>query len=655
MAQTVEQVRELIRMDTAELKQLSDTAEKVMRRRDTRIVRARALGATGPELVADTGMSEGRISQIAPARAAKATRAAKETTPSESAAADSEGEPAAGRMPTPEEELPPRFRPGSSLAIQSLVATLDDGKPLVTDRWSKTQDERPCMFVDTRSGAWSTPDARHGRIEWTRGTVGELLAQIPGPIQRVFLVGPRPGLTPEGLAAAHGRADDALRNWFLGEIPAGWVMSPQGHYLSEEPVGHWERERQEHDGARHVLEVMLADQWFGDGEYSVREAAHAWYLLQRWVAEKFGEDAIMLATPATTGRDLWRRTIGWTKDKKPQVYPVLSDELRGLISSTSGQGRREVLTDGPRRVPGFAQYDMRFAYSALAWGMPVGAPTMVTSQQFAALPEGEQMQMLAKRGRWLVRATVPNGWNGPGILMAPSGPKGWCYPKTPGQSFATWTTGSELMLALHNEWPVSIWEGFYFTEGKPLNTWKDRLTEQYLAWQIPTDAIPAPVARLARAALRSMMLFSLGAFASRTHLVTHTVPNTPAGEKQLPSRAPVRIVGDHWVWEEKAERSGWVARLAHPEWSAEIWGRCRARLLQCPTGTKGVYTGALHVPPGAVLGMRTDALYLGYDPGWKDDGQVGRFRRQAYIDHEIDRPVTDAELSALKRSAQHDE
>ena len=51
---------------------------------------------------------------------------------------------------------------------------------------------------------------------------------------------------------------------------------------------------------------------------------------------------------AARAQDLWTRTIP-TKGKWAGGYPVLSEELRGLLHATGGQGRTELIL--PPRVP----------------------------------------------------------------------------------------------------------------------------------------------------------------------------------------------------------------------------------------------------------------------------------------------------------------
>jgi hypothetical protein len=271
---------------------------------------------------------------------------------------------------------------------------------------------------------------------------------------------------------------------------------------------------------------------------------------------------------------------------------------------------------------------------------------MVTGRTFDGLADEEQNAMLRRRGRWLVRATVPSNWEHVGILPTPARDGTWHWPSTPGTSFTSWSSASEVMLAREHGWRVDVQEGFHFDEGKPLNTWKDKLMQVYAA---DRPSVPPHVSRLVRSAARVMILATIGAFASRSRMVTHTAAEGAA----LPDDAPVREVGGVYVWEAAGERSEWTVRTAHPEWAAEIWARCRARLLQAPA-VGGVRTGALHVPPGTVIGMRTDGITLAGDPGWPDEGKPGQFRLtgRARTDGGLLWPQSDAALSALKRFAE---
>lgn len=630
------------------------------------------LGAGAPDLAEDSGYSVPRITQLVGGvrklRAEAGTPAPKRRSPKrndETAQDEPEPEPEKVSEEAPklsgiaaavaevtgwgvqdESLLPERYKPGASARVGELLARNDKGKVLVSDFYRAEHTERATIFVEVDSGEWWSPAGKHGHIEWREGSAAELLRGLTleplTSVERVYFVGHRPGVTPER-TRVHGSAADAARSWYLADVP-GWTAA--GHYLADEValIGRW-RGTGRWDGRE--VEVQRASVWFGEGVYAARDAGLAWAVLRRAVAEEF-PGGVLLSSPSTTGRDLWRRVI----PAKGDGFPVLSTELRELIHSTSGQGRRELVTVPPAeagRIPLVTQYDMRLAYAALAWGMPVGAPTMVTGREFAALPDEERSKLLMRRGRWLVRAHVPSGWDRVGILPTPRRDGTWEWPAVPGSTFTSWCSASELAVAVQHGWRCDVIEGFHFDEGKPLNTWKDKIVR---IWEneTRTAGMPPIVRTLVRSAARMMILSTVGAFASRSHPITRTVPVT--ADVKLPEDAPIREVNGMYIWEERPARTEWMERTSHPEWSAEIWGRCRARLLEAPTGTPGVKAGALHVPPGCVIGMRTDGITLAGDPGWPDDGAPGRFRLKGRMRGAFEWPTSDAELSALKRMAE---
>lgn len=632
----------------AELRRDRDLLARVQERITANIRLGVELGGSAPDLAADADVTVSRVGQIVggvrKAREAAGVEAPKRKRPARKAADE---EPAAAGdpqpAPQPEPELPERYAAGAASGVRQLLAHDGRNGLVVSDRYAPDREERATIFVEVDTGEWWSPTALSGHIPWREGSAAELLAGLAsGPlafVERVFFVGShRPGVTPER-ARRYGSAADAARTWFLADVE-GWTAA--GHYLADDValVGRWEREGR-------TVEVQRGATWFGEGVYTPRDAAMAWHLLRREVADAF-PGGVLMSTPATTGRDLWRRGI-----PAKGGFPVLSAELRELIQSTSGQGRRELVARPADvgRLPLVTQYDMRLAYAALAWGMPVGSPTMVTGRAWEAMPDDEQGNTLKRRGRWLVRATVPTGWDRVGILPTPSPDGTWAWPSTPGHTFTSWCSASELALARLHGWRCHIVEGFHFDEGKPLNTWKDKLVGIYEAAR---PDVPPVVSKLVGSAARMMILSTVGAFASRTHAVTRSVPVGSVAHPAvgLPDDVPIREVGGMYVWEERGERSAWMERVSHPEWSAEIWGRCRARLLDAPTGTPGVKAGALNVPPGTVIGMRTDGITLAGDPGWPDDGKPGRYRLKGRMRGAFEWPTSDAALSELKRQAE---
>jgi hypothetical protein len=429
-------------------------------------------------------------------------------------------------------------------------------------------------------------------------TLGEVLAECRRfDVRRLYLVGPRPG---DGSA-------ESCREWFTGPLRAGWEAA--GSYLinPDAPVG-----RYRHDGGAQV-EIHRAASWLGEGDYSTTEASNAMAVVSGGLEAAYGPGVDWLGTPAATGRMLWKRTIpdsGW---------PVQTQEVRELLHVTAGQARKELMP-GPMELPGFAYLDGRLMYSALTWGMPVGEPRHWNGAQIWAMAEDESERLLRGRGRWRVQFTVPSDWQHVGIFMVANSDGGWHYPANPRSTWQTWADGSEVWLAMSHGWSVTVLEGLSWAEGKPLDKWCGSLKEMHHAIAAASDTA---VHKLAAGAVRRILLFGIGGFASRAEYARNdsapiATANPPGGARDL------RRVGDtlHWSIPEPFD-----ALNAHPEWAATVWARARHRLLDGPGATGSPNrTGALWIPRENIVAFSTDALYLTKNPGWEDDGKPGRFR-----------------------------
>lgn len=433
------------------------------------------------------------------------------------------------------------------------------------------------------------------------GPLAAVLDSIGDDVERVFLCG-----AGDGAAAARAWAAD---------VPDGWRQAKRGHYLEGQfPIFRFSRA----DGTG--LEVLRAAAWFGAGA-GVEECAAAWEQL-RQDAPTWADEGAILSTPATTGRYLLMRVTAFDA-----AWPVLDDETQSLIRSTSGQGRIELFDRG-RELPGIVEYDGRFSYAALLWGLAGGVPKRDKVDEYAG----------QVRGRYRVTAAVPAGWGHVGLLGTKDGAGGWRWPAEPGETFETWADGAELGIALAQGWRVRIHERIlwptYSTRG-PLDSWGERLRRAYTDYK-------AAGRNLEARAVRAIVLQAVGAFHGRPHRATRvgTADEVPAGA------AGLRMEGDAFLWGE-GESQGWP-EMAHPEWSAAIWARARARLLVSPTGRRDVKAGALAVPASTVLAFRTDAVYMTSDPTWPDDGQVGRLRRAWVHPRPVQAPKNQRELLNLK-------
>jgi hypothetical protein len=363
----------------------------------------------------------------------------------------------------------------------------------------------------------------------------------------------------------------------------------------------------------------------------------------------------LLSTPATTGRDLWLRTIPRGKE-----LPVMSAELQQLIRSTAGQGRRELLA--PAGEPGeqlgeLVMLDGRLMYAGLVFGMPTGEPTWVKGMPDG--PEDQVRRTILGPSRWRISARVPDGWDHVGLLMAPasSSSRTWHWPAEPGQTFETWADGREVWQAMERGWPVTVHEGITWREGKVLDQWAKHLVsaaDQVDEWRAAGRVEP-DVARLMRSAIRALLLHTIGGFAMSTHPVSRSCSIDRPELADPDGRAidGVHVEGDLLVWQEPDPMPAWSADTAHPEYAATIWARARVRLLDGWNGCKLAddtreMVGALHVPRADVIAFATDGIYLSHDPGWRSSGAPGTFRVKGRLAGPLDYPRSWRELLAMR-------
>ncbi|WP_435613692.1 hypothetical protein [Streptomyces sp. bgisy159] len=526
---------------------------------------------------------------------------------------------------------------------------------LASTRPNFTQQARSTVFLDTATGVLVHRDQTH-HLDLGAASAAEILTAvfttIPEGVERIYITAGDPW---------HHDADrypylrDAVAAWLSAPIP-GWRTDTgrgrdrmAGHFVhARNPVGRYQRD----NGEQHV-EIRSVGEWFdvdGDTPHTVRDAfVLLWQALRRhW------NDAVLMGSPSQTGRDLWTRTIP-TRGQHAEGFPVLSEELRGLLHATAGQGRNELIT--PPRVPEqlseLVEYDRTFAYAKHTWKSPVGTPRRVTAAAFAAWSQKEQMRALYGCGHWQVRVTVPDGWDHVGLLPAPApGDRAWHYPAAPGTTFTTWAGGPELHTALTNPiqpWKIEILDGILWEDGKPLDDWAKKLKETWTNLSAQAhfqgDAQQARAAHLASRAVRSILLYGIGSFAQRPRMVTGTTPRS--AERDVPADAEIIGFDDELITWQKP--TGFARDPnAHPEWAAAIWSGARAALLTQRHRDDDTYVGALHTPPGTVVAFRTDALYLTQPRNWPYHHQPGDYLLRGRLSGPVTAPTSEEELLTLR-------
>ncbi|TGN72312.1 hypothetical protein E5083_29895 [Streptomyces bauhiniae] len=563
-------------------------------------------------------------------------------------------EPATPQAPTAPQT--PRNLP-SIPAGSSGDAWLAATPVLASTRPNFTQQPRSTVFLDATTGILVHRNQTH-HLDLAGRSAADILTAvfhtIPEGVERIYITAGDPW---------HRDADrypylrDAVSAWLNAPIP-GWRTDTgrgrdrmAGHFVhARNPVGRYQRD----NGDSHV-EIRSVGEWFDTGEDDPHTVRDAFVLL--WQAlRRHWNDAVLMGSPSQTGRDLWTRTIP-ARGQHADGFPVLSEELRGLLHATAGQGRNELLTPPrvPDQLPQLVEYDRTFAYAKHTWKSPVGTPRRVTAATFAAWSEKEQTRALYGSGHWQIRVTVPDNWNHVGLLPAPApGDRAWHYPAEPGATFTTWAGGPEVHTAMTNPltpWRIEILDGILWEDGKPLDDWAKKLKEAWanLSAQAHFQGDPqqARAAHLASRAVRSILLYGIGAFAQRPRMVTGTTPRSM--ERDVPPDAEVIGFDDELITWQKP--TGFARDPnAHPEWAAAIWSGARAALLTQRHRDDDTYAGALHTPPGTVVAFRTDALYLTQRQDWPYHHQPGDYLLRGHLTGPHAAPATEEELLALREA-----
>lgn len=523
-----------------------------------------------------------------------------------------------GAQVTPTSGETPDIVPGGGGAETCVARNLKARNLVSWDHTTKrrrfTMRPRRTATLDYAAGRLVDDGGRAGR---TGGRLGQVLDAAG--VHRAVLV-------------CDADASAIVRGWAAGAPPDGWAQV--GAYASDRAPSvtfrHLESERQ--------VTLATGQQWTGDtiGADATGDVVRRLRAAVEWAWQR--EGGTLLATPATTGRDLLARTLPESLEEWPVLAPSVADEVR----ASSGQHRLEILEPG-RECSGLVELDARLAYAGVTWGLPVGAPEW---------RKGEPVEW---RGRWRgwCEVTVPDGWTGPGLLPHLDG--GWEWPTDPGRSWYAWLDGSEADLARRYGWPVRVLECMEWAKGPdPARTWTSRLTDAYrdtLTAETAHEVEPV-VGRAMRAGLRAILLHGIGAMHGATREVSHVAQGAEVA--QIPEHAlslSMADDGESVIWTERA-RPAWP-EMVRPEWTATIWARARCRLLDAPgakvRGRATPRVGALHLPAGVnLLGFRGDALYLDADPHWPDDGAPGRFRPKGGIAGPFTMPDTLADLDALR-------
>lgn len=477
------------------------------------------------------------------------------------------------------------------------------------------------------------------------------------------------GAVPDG--------DPGKSHWLIVRTP-GWT--PGGHWLTKPVTG-----RFTHEATGAALEVRTVEEWFGTNDMTPATARDAWSVVSAALAAAV-PGAAMGLTPAATGANAWALSLPKTlgRDKRPFELEQLPKDLAEELHATSGQHRMEHLVSGPDRcdcgacvalfdaeatpkLDQFVSVDGRFMYAAMCRELGTGGARRLNRATSAELLDGDPFA----RARFYVRVTVPDVWEHVGLLAAQHADPadGWHYPNRPGTRFETWADGAEIKIARDAGWGVEPVEGVVFAKSRPLDTWAERLTRA--RHQVNENLeLDGPVRRAAAAALRQMLIATIGNFASRIKERTITVWSAT----DIPGEYADTVTRYGEAYTYKVPGRPHDARTLpfyRPELAAQVWARARARVLVGKTATgyttpmgepaRLAPSGVLALDPATVIGINGDAVYSSTVPAWAlpvgangfggDDGAVGRLRVKGILEN-VATPRTIAERNALREQAE---
>ncbi len=469
--------------------------------------------------------------------------------------------------------------------------------------------------------------------------------------------------------------DRGVRHWLLVQTPgwnAGWVDNSDrevGHWLGTPVTGRFERV-----SAPQRIEVKTAAEWFGNTPLSPEQARQAWDATSFYIGQAF-KDQHLGKTPASTGTNLWAASLPYHLDPE-QVTDDIAEELH----RTSGQHHLEHLVAGPSfsthedcvplvdpatqpRLEKFAYVDGRFMYASLCRELGVGPGVRLNRKDTYTMLDQDPYA----RARVLVRFKVPDNWNHVGLFGVQHNrvADGWYYPNRPGAIGQTWADTAELHIARKAGWLLDPLESVVFNKSavnkngekvsaRPLDTFANRIIKiRETADEDPE--MPLAIKAAVGAALRAIMIQTIGAFSSRgrsSTVVAWNPQDVPAEHQST-----MRREGQAFVY--KVPTLGHTrSPYYHPELAAQVWARGRARVLLGPSALGADTAGALTVPPNTLMGINGDAIYTSFIPKWSlpaengggDDGKMGRLRLQGVLDN-VKTPATRDERDKLRVKA----
>ena len=449
-----------------------------------------------------------------------------------------------------------------------------------------------------------------------------------GTIERVFLC----GLLP-----------DDYEQWLLDTaIHQDYTTGERGHYFDpKDHTGHVARFKHRVTGDK--LEIRSMSAWLGDSGYTVEQARDAVLLLTQYLQGVFTDDTVVYATPSQTFQQIWTQQNRLER----KSYDLLPQNIRDIIHATSGQGRVELCTqEDIKKLSELHYYDGIFMYAGLTWGMPTELETHDHENAYAGKVPA----------RYRISYTVPTDWQHVGLFMTAKGNEAWFYPgdRHQGQTFETWADGAELdVLREHygdietgmRAWNITILERIVFkpekdsTAKKPLDAIIKKLVtmREQVEKDARLDTSRTALYKMVRGMVRNIVLHGIGAFHRNKRDITVILRRDEEAPDTI-NAAPKELGDDLYIYSIPGKVDAYSEQFDHPEYSALVWARCRARMTKW----------ALSLPRESIIAIRTDAIATTQEvPAWKSSEKVGTLREKWTIRKQIKAPHSYEELDSL--------
>ena len=415
------------------------------------------------------------------------------------------------------------------------------------------------------------------------------------------------------------------QSWF--EVAHGWQKKLFWKYLSGEYI---------RDGF--TVYLRSTGGYFGEEVKNIRDMYNAWHSLEKVLQDTFRIPGcnILADTPAQTGRGLLLITL-----PKGIEYFRLPADIREFLHHNFGQGREQAFPPQKEVLGDIFILDGHWFYASCISHLPIGPVHKDKVNKFLGVVRKDGRLAPKCPAFYNVTVAVPDGWHHMGLLKENIKTDGEAsFPNEPGYTFTNWAEAHEVALLLDNPqgipWHVHINERIYWPDtdkiADPFKTLRTKLVElrKNAANEYHKNAI------------RAILLHLIGSFHRIGTMDEIVTPYDRLDEIEHPYEHRTTLRADGVQWQKIRDfESDYMNSFLHPEWSATIYGRARAKLAEF----------ALHLPFKDVIALRNDAVWSTSSLELGDPDKPGSFREKGIIHGPIPWPnSTQAETLARVRN-----